>query len=260
MCFDHDSHPPIRPIAGGAIDSGDLVLEAADGASLRAFRARAAEPRGLGMLVLPDVRGLHGYYEELALRFAEHGIEALAIDYFGRTAGVERRGTGFDHATHVGRTTFEGLQADIRAGAAWLRTPDGGAVGDLFVVGFCFGGRLAMVCSMLDLDLSGSIAFYGWPTGAPRNGVPAPIEVVHKFRSPILAMFGGADEGIGPPAVGAFEAALEEAGVDHRVITYPGAPHSFFDRKADEFAETSAAAWHEVVKFVESRRRVATRG
>ena len=94
MCFDLDSHPPIAPIAGGALDLGALILTAADRNWFAAFRARAAEPTGAGVVILPDVRGLHPYYEELALRFAEHGIDALAIDWFGRTAGrrAARRG------------------------------------------------------------------------------------------------------------------------------------------------------------------------
>ena len=40
-------------------------------------------------MILPDVRGLYRFYEELALRFAERGHAAIAFDYFGRTAGVD---------------------------------------------------------------------------------------------------------------------------------------------------------------------------
>jgi carboxymethylenebutenolidase len=95
MCFDLDSRPPIAPIAGGALDSTELVLEADDGNRVRAFRARATTASGAGIVILPDVRGLHPYYEELALRFAEAGVDALAIDYFGRTAGTTARGDVF---------------------------------------------------------------------------------------------------------------------------------------------------------------------
>src|SRR5437870_774137 len=85
MCFEPDSHPPIAPIAGGALDSTRQTLTSADGTRFAAFRTRTAHPSGAGILILPDVRGLHRYYEELALRFAEAGIDALAIDYFGRS-------------------------------------------------------------------------------------------------------------------------------------------------------------------------------
>src|SRR5436190_20466469 len=143
MCFDLDSRPPIVPIAGGALDSNELTLQASDGNRFRAFRARATDANGAGIVILPDVRGLHPFYEELALRFAENGVDALAIDYFGRTAGVSRRRDDFEHMPHVDQVTWPGVTADIRAAAENLRTQDEGRVDALFTVGFCFGGRLA---------------------------------------------------------------------------------------------------------------------
>ena len=250
MCFDHDSRPPITPIAGGAIDSQEIALEAADGNRFAAFAARAAVPTGGGIVILPDVRGLHAYYRELALRFAEHGIDAIAIDYFGRTAGIGDRGPDFAWQEHVPLTTFDGLRADVVAAAAHLRETAG--VERLFAAGFCMGGRLTFLTATFGLDLAGVIGFYGWPTGASRNGTPAPADVADTFACPVLAIFGGADEGIGPDAVAAFEAALAAAGVSHRVTVYENAPHSFFDRKATDYADASAKAWDEVLGFIET--------
>ena len=248
MCFDHDSRPPIAPIAGGSLDAREIVLEGTDGNRFSAYLARAAEPSGAGMVVLPDVRGLHAYYRDLALRLAEHGVDAIGIDYFGRTAGIGDRGPGFDWAQHVPQTTYEGLRADVTAAAEHLRTTTGAS--RIFTMGFCMGGRLAFLTDGFELGLTGVIGFYGWPVGPSRNGTPAPAEVAGTFEAPLLAIFGGADEGIGADAVAAFEHALAEAGVEHRVVTYPGAPHSFFDRKHEEFAEASAAAWDEVLAFI----------
>lgn len=250
MCFDHDSHPPIEPIAGGAIAHERLTLSAADGTRFAAFRADAANPTGAGIIVLPDVRGLHRYYEELTLRFAEAGIDAIAIDYFGRTAENEDRSEGFDFQPHVAATRWATLQQDVAAAATHLRETRG--VGALYDIGFCFGGRLAMDLATVDeLQLDGVIAFYGWPVGAARNDLPAPVDLVAQMSCPVLAIFGGADQGIPADRVATFEAALEAAGVDHQVITYPDAPHSFFDRKQAEFADASAAAWDEVLGFVQ---------
>lgn len=248
MCFDHDSRPPIAPIAGGALDAAEVVLEAADGNRFAAFVARAAEPTGAGIVILPDVRGLHTYYRELAMRFAEHGVDAVAIDYFGRTAGVGDRGAGFDFMAHVPRTTLAGLRADVTAAAAHLRSL--GSVTRLFTTGFCFGGRLTFLSAGFGLELAGVIGFYGWPVGPARNDTPAPADVATSFANPVLGIFGGADEGIPPEAVAAFEQALTAAGVPHQVTIYPSAPHSFFDRKADQFAAASAAAWDEVLAFI----------
>ena len=254
MCFDLDSQPPIAPIAGGALDSARIVLTAEDGSRFLAFRARAAEPSGAGIVILPDVRGLHSYYEELALRFAEVGVDALAIDYFGRSAGINTpRDDTFEFMPHVGRTTWAGLSDDVRAAAADVRSADGGAVRSLFTVGFCFGGRLAFAAPAIGLGLAGSIGFYSRPTSPSSNGTPIPSEVAGEMEGAVLGIFGGADASIPPDDVAAFDDALSAAGVDHRLISYPGAPHSFFDRKAADFAEASAAAWAEVVGFIRAR-------
>ncbi len=247
MCFDLDSRPPIAPIAGGALDHEHLVLTAPDGNRLNAFRAHATAPTGAGIIILPDVRGLHPYYEELALRFAEAGVDAVAIDYFGRTAGTAPRDADFDYRPHVGQMTWDGTLADIRAGAAAVR--EGGRVVALFAIGFCMGGRLAFLTPTFDLGMSGAIGFYGWPTGS-RPSSPAPVDVAAEMRAPILGIFGGADEGITEDVVAEFEHALVAAGVAHELVTYPGAPHSFFDRKAADFAEASTNAWRRTLKFI----------
>jgi carboxymethylenebutenolidase len=203
------------------------------------------------MLVLPDVRGLFTFYEELALRFAEAGVAALAIDYFGRTAGAAPRPEGFDHSPHISKVTWPGVRADIGAArreiASW---PD---VRGVFSVGFCFGGRLSLLlASEAELAMAGVVGFYGWPVGESRGGVPAPIDRVSADSAPILALFGGADEGLPASVVESYRSALAGAGAPHEVITYPDAPHSFFDRKADEFAADSADAWRRVLEFVSS--------
>ena len=81
-----------------------------------------------------------------------------------------------------------------------------------------------------------------------RNDPPAPVDVGAPDGGRRAGVFGGADAG--HPArrrSPTFDAALTSAGVDHRLVTYPGAPHSFFDRKAADFADASAAAWDEVL-------------
>src|SRR3954464_12800566 len=137
MCFELDSAPPIPVISGAAVSHDDLVLEARDGNRFAAFLATPEEPAEKGVVILPDVRGLYRFYEELALRFAERGYAAVAIDYFGRSAGVEKRDDDFDYMPHVDQTTPEGIQADIAAAMAWLG--ERGAT-SIFTVGFCMGG------------------------------------------------------------------------------------------------------------------------
>jgi carboxymethylenebutenolidase len=247
MCFDLDSAPPIPPIEGGAVDHRDLELDAADGNRFAAFAALPEEPSDVGVVIIPDVRGLYRFYEELALRFAERGIAAVAIDFYGRTAGVAKRGEDFDYPEHRVQTTPEGVQADVRAGADWLREQGAGAV---FTVGFCFGGRHSWLAAAGGHGLKGAVGFYGMPAGDSPN----PIDRVGEMDAPILALQGGADQHITAEHNAAFDEALTGAGVEHEVIAYPGAPHSFFDRKQEEFADDSADAWQRTLDFIERYR------
>lgn len=241
MCFDLDSSPPIPVIRGAAVSHEDLTLRAADGNTFAAFAATPEEPARVGIAVLPDVRGLYRFYEELALRFAEHGYAAIAFDYFGRTAGPEKRGEDFEYMPHVQQTTTPTVQADVAACVAWLR--EHGAE-RIFTVGFCFGGRQSWLAAADQDGLAGAVGFYGRPADA--------TERAGELKAPILALQAGADQNITADDNAAFERALQDAGVEHELVTYDGAPHSFFDRKQEDFADASEAAWSKVLTFLES--------
>src|SRR2546425_5784607 len=188
MCFDHDSSPPIPVIAGAAVSHEDLTLRAADGNEFAAFAATPEEAAETGVVILPDVRGLYRFYEELALRFAERGIAAVAIDYFGRTAGVAKRDDDFEYMPHVEQTTAEGIQADTRAAVEYLRTH--GCL-NVFTAGFCFGGRNSWLAAASGHGLAGAIGFYGRP-GEGRDGLPGPADRANEIDAPILALQAGA--------------------------------------------------------------------
>src|SRR5436305_3257628 len=213
MCVDDDSFPPIPPISGGAAGSHDLHLTSSDGTRFLAHAARAAKPTGAGMVVIPDVRGLHPYYKELADRFAEVGVDAVAFDFFARTAPSDDRSESFDFMSQVPLTKPETLQADIAAAAAYLRGSEGGGVRSLFSVGFCFGGAISYLQAASGLGYAGVIGFYGWPNGLKRwPDRRKPIDAAAQYKAPVLSIYGGADEGIPEGDRKAFSEALQKAG------------------------------------------------
>src|ERR671920_507660 len=118
MCHDHDSRPPAPPRSGDVAERGVLTLTSADGTEFSAaYAAPAGTPR-VGVVVLPDVRGLHPYYVALAERFAETGAAAVAIDYFGRTARVADggvRGEDFVFRPHVDALAADDVDTDLAA-------------------------------------------------------------------------------------------------------------------------------------------------
>jgi carboxymethylenebutenolidase len=226
------------------------VLEARDGNRFAAFLATPDEPSGIGVVILPDVRGLYRFYEELALRFAERGFTAIAVDYFGRTAGLEKRGDDFDYAPHVEATSPEGIQADVGAAVEHLRSL---GVQSVFTVGFCMGGRQSWLAAAGGHGLAGAIGFYGRP--GERDGVPGPEQLASQMEAPVLALQAGADANITAEDNEAFDRALSDAGVEHELVSYDGAPHSFFDRRHEEFADASEDAWNRVLAFLERHAR-----
>jgi carboxymethylenebutenolidase len=251
VCFELDSLPPIPVIRGAAVSHEELVLEAGDGNRFAAFAATPDERTGVGVVILPDVRGLYRFYEELALRFAERGVTAAAFDYFGRSAGVGQRGDDFPYMEYVEQTTPEGIQADVAAAVAYLRSQ---RCRHVFTVGFCFGGRNSWLSAAGGHGLAGAIGFYGRPREG-RDGAPGPTQRASELKAPILALQAGDDQNITADDNAAFEAALEDAGVEYELVAYPGAPHSFFDRRQEDFADASADAWTRVLEFIERHSR-----
>jgi carboxymethylenebutenolidase len=252
MCYDANARPPYPPISGGAADGQDIVLTAQDGNQIAAYIAYAAQPAGPQVIIYPDVRGLHQFYKELALRFAEVGVRALAIDYFGRTAGLTQRDDSFEYMPHVEQMTIPTFLTDVTTALAYLR--------DLsktdrptFIVGFCRGGTLALHTGAEEFNLAGLIPFYAGLSRPIPGSKGSTLEQAAKNRYPVLGLFGGADPGIPASDIEQLDKQLDTAGVAHHIVTYEDAPHSFFDRKYAEYADASADAWSRILNFVNTR-------
>jgi carboxymethylenebutenolidase len=250
MCYETTARPPYPPIRGGAATGEDLTLKSSDGNEFAAFSAKAEKPSGAGIAILPDVRGLHAFYEDLALRFAEAGVHATAFDYFGRTAGVSRRADDFDFWPEVMKTHPDTIALDVAAAVDHLRSESGGAATSIFTVGFCFGGRNSLNQAARGHGLAGVIGFYGRVARGNDEDLDAPVDKAKAFECPVLGLFGGADQMITADGIHAFGKALGEVGIDHELKIYDGAPHSFFDRAFDQFKDACDDAWRLMLDFI----------
>ncbi len=194
MCFDVTAKPPAIPAEllknPSRTWTEELILDGAQ-ATFQAFIAQADAPSGPAVVVLPDIRGLFEYYKRLAVAFAEAGHHAIAIDYFGRTAGTGDRSDDFDQMAHIKQTTPEDIRADAAVALAHLRSRTG--TDEVVTVGFCFGGSQSYLATTdSSLRLAGAIAFYGG-LDATRLGVyPDPASKAPEMTGPILALYGGA--------------------------------------------------------------------
>ena len=243
MCHGDDARPPEPPVTGPLGAHGDLTLTSADGTEFMAYAALPEQPGATGVVILPDIRGLHQYYKDLADTFARAGFIAIAIDYFGRTAGIGARDETFVFRPHVEQTTPETVDADVAAAIAYLRSPVGGVASRIFTVGFCFGGSTSWRQSASQPGLAGVVGFYGQPGRARAS--------IGQMRAPLLLLVAGED--FTPlEEFQAFDQELTAAGVPHNMVVYPGAPYSFFDRSFAEHREACADAWSQMLAFFDS--------
>jgi carboxymethylenebutenolidase len=142
----------------------------------------------------------------------------------------------------------EQVQFDVGAAARALRERTG--VNRVATVGFCLGGMESFLADTNDrLGLWRAVGFYAALDGS-RFGIDGPLQRAADIGGPILGLFGGADQGIPVEQVEQFDTALTAAGVEHEIHVYPGAPHSFFDRRYEEYAEACEDAWRRTLGFL----------
>jgi len=257
MCYDDQAKPPVPPGAAGSAHGEDMVLTASDGNRFAAYLAAPSKPSRAAVIIYPDVRGLHQFYKELALRFAEVGITALALDYFGRTAGLTARDESFEYMPHVQQIQLDSFFMDVQAALDYLRQRVG-AQARIFVVGFCLGGGMVLRSGTNPaFGFTGLIPFYAG-LSRPMAGRGTVLDEADRAGYPVLGLFGGADQGIPESDVKLLDEKLDTAGVEHTIVIYPGAPHSFFDRRYAEFADASANAWQRILTFIAAHSQPVT--
>jgi carboxymethylenebutenolidase len=241
MCHSDDSRPPGVPEPGGISSHGPIELTSADGHTVfGAYQATPSTPKGRNVVVLPDVRGLHPFYADLAQRFAEAGFASIAVDYFGRVAGSGPRDDTFDWMSHFPALRPEHVRDDVAAAAQALRDQSPGPV---FTVGFCFGGSQSWRLAASDLGLAGTIGFYGRPELV--------TDLVDGMTSPVLLLVAGDDAYSSAEDFEALDAQMTAAGKEHEMYVYDGAPHSFFDRTAEKWQDACADSWRRILAFTE---------
>lgn len=205
------------------------------------------------VLVVHEWWGLNDYVRNRAKMLAEMGYVALALDMYGdgKTATHPSDATNFMNAVlenmPEGRARFEGA-------LDYLASQSGVDPGRIAAIGYCFGGGL--VLQMAADDVPGLVAvasFHGGPGAEIPEGVTP--------TASMLVLHGEADAMIPMEAIEDFKARMTEAGVDHRVVTYPDAKHGFTNPAADENAAkfdiplgyneaADQASWEELSAFL----------
>lgn len=200
--------------------------------------ASPAEPRG-AVLVIHENRGLNDHIRSVAGRFAAAGYAALALDLLSEEGGTASLGETANATAALSNVPPERFVADMRAALDELeRRAPGAAIG---AIGFCFGGGMMWrLIASGDPRLQAVAPFYGTPPQAADFG---------SSSAAVLGVYGELDARVNATRDAA-EAALTAAGLEHELVTFPGANHAFFNDTGMNYNATAAAeAWTRVLAW-----------
>lgn len=230
-----------------------VTLPVDDGTSMRGYVAHPAAPPSRGVIVCQEAFGVNPHIRDVTERFARQGFLSIAPELYHRTApGFEGRYDDFPSVmAHMKALTDAGMAADLRAAYSWL-TKNGGR-GDFPVaaVGFCMGGRAAILTA-LTVPVACAVSFYGGGI-APTANNPGLLNRIGELTAPALLFWGGKDKHIGPDQVQAVTRVLGQAGKNYTNVEISDADHGFFCDARPSYNPVAAAhSWQLVLAFLDT--------
>jgi len=231
-----------------------VKIPVADG-NIPAYRAQPAGGKNLPVvLVVQEIFGVHEHIKDVCRRLAKLGYLAIAPELYARQGDVSKM-TDFKKIieTVVSKVPDVQVMSDLDATVAWAKASGAGDTAKLGITGFCWGGRIVWLYAAHNPALKAGVAWYGRlvPPGAPDELHPKhPVDVAAALKSPVLGLYGGADNGIKPEHVEQMRQALKAAGKTDEIVVYPDTPHAFFADYRDTYRpEPAAEGWKRMLEF-----------
>ena len=236
-----------------AIKTDWITLKVRDGTAMRVYVARPEDADAHpGLLVYHEAFGVNAHIRDVTERFAREGYVALAPELFHRTApGFEGTYDQFDLAKpHVIALTHQKLEADARSAYEWLRAQPGNQGRQIACVGFCMGGRVAVLTNVV-LPVSAAISFYGGGI-APNPFSPGLLDRAGDLHAPQMLLWGGLDKHLGPEVTRAVTEAIRAAGKPFVNVEFSDADHGFFcDARSSYNPNAARQAWALALAFLD---------
>jgi carboxymethylenebutenolidase len=228
-------HP--RPVLAAAELEGSELVSIREQDNLRGYLA-PAPGASIGVVVIQEWWGLNDHIKQIADRFAEAGMLAVAPDLYHGVVTTEP-----DEARKaVMELDMDQAVQEVQAAADYLLHHDG--IQDAAVVGFCMGGRLTLRMSAEGKRLGAAVAFYGRPLDSDQAA---------QVKVPILGLYGSEDRGIPVESVHAMQRQIEATGIPNEFHIYQGAGHAFFnDTRASYHPEAAKDAWSRTQDWIRS--------
>ena len=219
------------PATALAALQGKEISYSANGTTLKGWIAYddAAKGKRPAVLVVHEWWGHNAYARKRANMLAELGYVALAVDMYGDGKQAQHPDDAGKFAGEVAKNKPV-AKARFEAAMKLLRKQRNVDGRKLAAIGYCFGGSVVLQMARDGEDLKGVASFHG---GLGSDAPAQPGKVKAQVR-----VFTGTDDKMIPAAqVDAFRQEMEKAGVNYKVVAYPGAMYSFTNPDADEYAK-----------------------
>lgn len=203
-----------------------------DNGTLMGYQARPDDDQPHpAVVVIQEWWGLNENIKDIARRFAHEGFVALAPDlYHGKVASEPNEAQKL-----VMELDMNAAVKEIQQAIAFLVKQDNVAPKKVGIVGFCMGGRLALMTARIEPNLGATVAFYGSPLTA---------QEATEVKAPVLGLYGDKDQSNPVAKIKAMQDALTQAGIKNEFHIYPGAMHAFFNDTQPSYNMAAATdAW-----------------
>lgn len=128
---------------------------------------------------------------------------------------------------------------------AWLQSQPNVQREKIAIMGFCYGGRVALNYSVHNPQVAATATFYGMANLS--------ADQLQVLRGPVLGIWGGADQSIPLEEVDTLEQNLETAGIAHTFRVFDGQPHAFVTSvEAIKQGGPVGEAWNELLAFLDT--------
>jgi carboxymethylenebutenolidase len=213
------------------------------------------------VIVIHPGSGVDKFIEDRVENLAQQGYLAIAPDLYHRqasaAAGVSSAAAGVlddgDMLTRIGRLRDPEVISDVNAAVNYARRLKDTQLGDVGIIGFCMGGRVAYLMAASKPVFKAAGVFYGGDIMRAWGNGPTPFDLTPYIHCPIAGFFGAEDANPSPADVDRIAAQLDKYRKPREFHRYPDAGHAFlsFTNPATYREGPARDAWDKLIPFLQ---------
>ncbi len=229
-----------RPVLADDTIETAMVTFDAFGSTAPGYMAR---PKADGIypavVVVQEWWGLDDHIKSVVERFAHQGYAAVAPDLYRGKVAKEPS----DAQRLVMSVQMPQALNDIQGAINYLIAQPFVQPKQAGVIGFCFGGGLAMMMSYKGQNVAAVATLYG-------AGVDPTDADLQNISAPVIGFYGGKDTSVPAPRIAHWYSTLAQLGKPAESHTYPDAMHAFFNDTRPSYNKAAADdAWTRVLAW-----------